>query len=60
MATTTLGYLDAIAHLPLGSLLTLHDVSWEEYEQLLEELGDCTGVRISYDRGRLAAMSPLP
>jgi Uma2 family endonuclease len=60
MATLTASYLDAIAHLPPGGTLTLHDVSWDEYEQLLEELGDCTGVRIGYDRGRLEAMSPSP
>lgn len=42
MSTLALGYLDFITHLPPGGTLTLQDVSWEEYEQLLEELDDCT------------------
>ena len=58
MATQTLGYIDAIAHLPAGGTLTLTDVYWEEYEQLLADLGDNYAVRISYDHGRLEIMSP--
>ena len=58
MATQTLSYLDAIAHLPAGGTLILNDVPWEEYEQLLSDLGDGYGVRISYDQGRLEVMSP--
>lgn len=58
MATLTTNYLDAIAHLPTGGTLILTDVPWEEYEQLLDELGDGYGVRIGYDHGRLEVMSP--
>jgi Uma2 family endonuclease len=58
MATQTANYLDAIAHLPAGSTLILADVPWDEYEQLLVELGDGSRVRVSYDRGRLEIMSP--
>lgn len=58
MATQTLSYLDAIAHLPAGGTLILNEVPWEEYEQLLTDLGDGYGVRISYDQGRLEVMSP--
>jgi len=58
MTTQTANYLDAIAHLPAGSKLILADVSWEEYEQLLADLGDGYGARIHYDRGRLEIMSP--
>jgi Uma2 family endonuclease len=54
----TESYLSAIAHLPPGGTLTLYDVSWAEYEQLLEELNDSNAVRISYDHGRLDVMSP--
>lgn len=51
-------YLEAIRHLPIGSALTIPDVSWTEYEALLVELGDDHAVRITYDRGRLEIVSP--
>jgi Uma2 family endonuclease len=58
MATQTLNYIDAIAHLPAGGTLILNEVPWDEYEQLLADLGDSAGVRVSYDQGRLEIMSP--
>jgi len=58
MSTQTLSYLDAIAHLPAGGTLILTDVPWEEYEQLLADLGDSYSARITYDNGRLEIMSP--
>ncbi len=58
MTTQTLNYLEAIAHLPAGGTLILTDVPWEEYEQLLADLGDKYSARITYDNGRLEAMSP--
>ena len=58
MTTHATSYLvDVIAHMPARGKLILYDVSWEEYEQLLDELGDCA-LRISYFRGRLEIMSP--
>jgi Uma2 family endonuclease len=58
MATQTLNYLDAITHLPAGGTLILSEIPWDEYEQLLADLGDSAGVRVSYDQGRLEIMSP--
>src|SRR6266850_2803448 len=58
MTTQTANYLDAIAHLPAGGSLILNDVPWEEYEELLSDLGEGYAVRIAYDRGRLEIMSP--
>lgn len=58
MATQTLNYIDAIAHLPAGGTLILNEVPWDDYEQLLAHLGDSAGVRVSYDQGRLEIMSP--
>lgn len=57
MATQTASYIEAIRHLPIGGRLILNEVSWEEYEQLLNDLGDGYGVRINYFRGRLEIMS---
>ncbi len=58
--TTIADYLDAIEHLPAGATLYLAGVSWDEYEEMLSELGDRAGLRVSYDKGRLQIMSPTP
>jgi Uma2 family endonuclease len=50
--------LDAINHLPPGGVLSFEDVTWDEYEKILESFVDSGGVRISYDNGRLEIMSP--
>lgn len=60
MGTLTADYRDAIERLPAGAILILHEVSWDEYERLLENLVDRPNVRVSYDRGRLEVMTPLP
>jgi len=60
MSTRSAEYLEAIEHLPAGAILVFQQVSWEEYENLLEDLGDRPGLRVSYDEGRLEIMSPLP
>lgn len=57
-AATVSDYLEAIAHLPPGTVLSADNVSWEEYEQLLEDLGPSYSVRIFYDRGRMEIMAP--
>ena len=59
MSARTAGYLEAIEHLPEGAILVVPGVSWEEYEELLGDLGARPGVRVSYDEGRLEIMSPL-
>lgn len=58
MPATTTDYLAAIAHLPAGASLRIDDVSWDEYEQVLADLGEGYTVRIFYDRGRMEVMAP--
>src|SRR2546422_11633738 len=58
MSVQTADYLDLITRLPPGGRLTLYEITWEEYEQLLEQLGDEYPFRISYDNGRLEIMTP--
>jgi Uma2 family endonuclease len=60
MSTQTADYRDAVEHLPDGAMLVVHGVSWEDYERLLDDLSDRPGLRISYDRGRLEIVTPLP
>ncbi len=46
--------------LPPGQQLLMTDVSWQMYEQLLEEFGEQRGSRINYSQGLLEIMVPLP
>jgi Uma2 family endonuclease len=60
MSTRSEPYVHAIDHLPAGAILVFPQISWEEYESLLEDLVDRPGIRVSYDDGRLEIMSPSP
>ncbi len=43
-----------------GQSILLKDVSWQQFEGILEELGEKRASRIAYDKGVLEIMSPLP
>jgi Uma2 family endonuclease len=43
---------------PAEQKVTLHNVSWETYERLIEERGESRVPRFAYDRGELEIMSP--
>jgi len=58
MSAHTTDYLEVIEHLPEGAMLRLERISWDEYEQLLEEMTARPGLRVSYDHGRVEIMSP--
>src|SRR5437867_1369052 len=60
MSARTADTLDAIGHLPDGATLVIHHFSWDDYERLLDDVADRPHLRISYDRGKLEIMSPLP
>ncbi len=45
---------------PPGQKVFLHDVSWEEFETILEELGEHRASRMAYDNGTVEIMTPLP
>ena len=64
MTTATLSQTEAIkeaiANLPPGESRLWHDVAWEDYQQLTEECTEWPGKRLTYDRGRLEIISPLP
>ncbi len=47
-------------HVPPGQRVLLQDVTWQELETILEELGQHRAARIAYDRGILEIMAPLP
>ncbi len=56
-AVTATNYLEIIEHLTPGEPAIFHDVSWEDYEQLLDELVERSGVRLSYYEGTLEIMT---
>ncbi|WP_019498099.1 Uma2 family endonuclease [Pseudanabaena sp. PCC 6802] len=45
---------------PSGEKLLMKDVSWQMYEQILDELGEHRTARINYSQGILEIMSSLP
>jgi Uma2 family endonuclease len=51
-------YLDAIEFMPEGGSLCFNDVSWDEYEELITQMENKPGYRMTYDEGRLEIMSP--
>ncbi|MBR8829028.1 MAG: Uma2 family endonuclease [Gomphosphaeria aponina SAG 52.96 = DSM 107014] len=45
---------------PPGQRILLHDVSWQEFEEILADLGEHRAARIAYHQGILEIMTPLP
>ncbi len=43
-----------------GQQLLLEDVSWQQFESILGELGESRAARLSYSNGLLEIMVPLP
>ena len=43
-----------------GQMLRLHNISWQDFEAILEELGEHRGTRLTYNQGTLEIMAPLP
>jgi Uma2 family endonuclease len=58
MSTATISpYQELIVKLPPASTLILHEISWEEYEELLDALGEAKGLRVSFDKGTMQIMT---
>ena len=47
------GIETALDALPEGSQVELNNISWDEYEQLLEDVSEARYFKIYYDEGRL-------
>lgn len=45
---------------PPGQRILLSNVSWQELETILEDLGEHRASRVAYDSGTLEIMTPLP
>jgi Uma2 family endonuclease len=58
MITATSNYYDIISQMPEGAVRVFHNVTWDEYEELLEQVGESRhGLRISYNDGTLKVIS---
>jgi len=51
------GIVEAVDLLPPDAVLIQQGVSWDEYEELLEMVGEASSLRISYDDGTLQIMT---
>ena len=60
MSTQLTTNCDMIEQLPPDSTLVLRGLSWEEYEEVLDAVGENRGLRISYDEGTLQIMTLSP
>jgi Uma2 family endonuclease len=47
-------------NVPPGQRVLLQDVTWQEFEKILEELGEHRAARVAYNRGIMEIMTPLP
>jgi len=45
---------------PPGQKVLLRDVTWAEFEAIVDELGDHRAARVAYDKGVLEIVTPLP
>lgn len=47
-------------NVPIGQRLLIENVSWNDFEQILEELGEHRSARIAYNNGTLEIRMPTP
>ncbi|MEA5470535.1 Uma2 family endonuclease [Spirulina sp. 06S082] len=43
-----------------GSIVTIPNMNWQEFEAILQELGEKRSARVAYSQGTLEIMTPLP
>ncbi len=53
-------YYAVVSQLPEDTEVIFHGVTWEEYEELLDQVGEASGLRVSYNDGTLKVMSLSP
>ena len=58
MISESTNYFQIVQQLPPNGTLLLHNVSWEEYERVLDEFAQKSAYRVSYNNGVLKIMSP--
>lgn len=56
-ATATVNFSDIIARLPAESDVFLRNRTWAEYEELVESVGEASGLRVSFDGSNVKIMT---
>lgn len=54
---TRQSYYAVVERMPANTVVTFHDVSWQEYEALLKRVGERSGRRISYNEGTMQVLT---
>ena len=60
MSPPTLAIGEPVSHAQIEQRVIVHFVSWTTYEHLLADLSNQSSTRLTYDRGMLEIMCPLP
>ena len=50
-------FYEIVKQLPEKADLTFGNATWSDYEKLLDEVGEASGLRISFDQGKLQVMT---
>ena len=60
--TATIPFVKPVSQITLasGSTVTIPNISWQEFELILQELGEDRSARLVYSKGTLEVMVPLP
>ncbi len=56
MTTQTFNLHSVVESLPAGSLVVIPDINWDDYEALLEQIGESRSLRTSYSDRKLQIM----
>jgi Uma2 family endonuclease len=58
MTVATFDFAETFKNLPPGAAINLHNIGWDEYEEILCKFEERPGYRLTYDKGKLEIMSP--
>lgn len=50
-------YTEIVSRLPAGSEIRLREQTWEDYEEIIESVGEASGLRISFDGENVKIMT---
>src|SRR5260370_36051143 len=57
MSVAVTDHYEVVSQLPADTAVTFHDIGWDEYEDLLDQVGEARGLRITYRDGTLQVMT---
>ena len=57
MIAEATNYYAVVSKLPEDAEVIIHGATWEEYEELLDQVGEAAGLRVSFNNGTLKVMS---